>query len=62
MLVMKKQRSKTSQHTEELKAAIDYGIDISMLLDNIKRTPAERIRRHQIALNTVKKLHKAEQI
>ena len=62
MVVKKKQRSETSQHTEELKAAIDYGIDISMLLENLKRTPAERIRRHQIALNTVKKLRKAEQI
>ena len=58
----KKQRAETSQHTEELKVAIDYGIDISMLKENLKRTPAERIRRHQIALNTVKKLRKAEQI
>jgi hypothetical protein len=59
---MKKQKSQTSQHTEQLKVTIDYGIDISMLKDNLKRTPAERIRRHQIALNTVKKLRKAEQI
>jgi hypothetical protein len=37
-------------------------LDIAMLKENLKRTPAERIRRHQIALNTVKKLRKAEQI
>jgi len=37
-------------------------VDIEMLKENLKRTPAERIRRHQIALNTVKKLRKAEQI
>jgi hypothetical protein len=39
-----------------LQAALDYGIDISMLADNLKRTPAERIRRHQIALNTMEML------
>jgi len=37
-------------------------LDIAMLKENLKRTPAERIRRHQIALNTIKKLRKAEQI
>ncbi len=40
----------------------DFGIDISMLIDNIKRTPTERIRRHQIALNTVEKLRKAKHV
>jgi hypothetical protein len=36
--------------------------DISMLIENLKRTPAERIRRHQIALNAVWKLRKAKLI
>jgi len=43
----------------EVQAAIDYGIDISMLIDNINRSFTERIIRHQIALNTVEKLRKA---
>lgn len=44
-----------------VQAAIDYGIDISMLMDNIKRTPAERIRRHQMALAVAEKLRRATQ-
>ncbi|MBW8001926.1 MAG: hypothetical protein FVQ80_07860 [Planctomycetes bacterium] len=48
------------QQSKEIKAAIDYGIDISMLIDNAGRSYAERIRRHQIALNTVEKLRKAK--
>ncbi|MHC4545329.1 MAG: hypothetical protein ACYTDW_15645 [Planctomycetota bacterium] len=43
-------------------AAADYGIDIPMLIDNIARTPAERIRRHQIALETFKALRKAKHV
>lgn len=44
---------------DAIQAARDYGMDVSMLADNLKRTPAERIRRHQIALNTAEKLRKA---
>ena len=49
------------RQTDAIQAAIDYGIDISMLIDNLKRTPAERIRRHQIALNTIEKLSRLRQ-
>jgi hypothetical protein len=34
--------------------------DMQMLKDNLKRSYAERIRRHQIALNTMRKLQKAK--
>jgi hypothetical protein len=44
---------------DAVQAAIDYGIDISMLIDNLRRSPAERIRRHQIALNGLIKAKKA---
>ncbi len=47
---------------KEVRAAIDYGIDIDAIIANLKRTPAERIRRHQIALNTALKLRKAKPI
>jgi len=57
-----KNNSKHFTRTDAIQAAADYGIDISMLIDNLKRTPDERIRRHQIALNTVKSLHKAKAI
>jgi hypothetical protein len=41
-------------------AAVEYGIDVEMLRANLALTPAERFRRHQIALNTVEMLRKAE--
>jgi hypothetical protein len=54
-----KKKSKSSQ-MDPIQAAIDYGIDISMLIDNINRSYAERIKRHQIALNTLEKFRKAK--
>ena len=45
---------------DPIRAAADYGIDISMLIANLARTPAERIRRHQIALETFRILRKAK--
>ena len=37
----------------ELAAARDHGVDIAMLIDNLNRPVWERIRRHQIALDTL---------
>ena len=42
-----------------VRLAIDYGIDVSMLIENVKRSYSERIIRHQIAVDTIEKLHKA---
>ena len=59
----KKGRSKEqSNNRQQANRPELLDLDIEMLKDNLKRTPAERIRRHQIALNTVKKLRKAEKI
>jgi hypothetical protein len=55
----KKPRQINTGQAEEIQAAIDYGIDVSMLMQNISRSYSERIRRHQIALNTAEKLWKA---
>ena len=63
MDAIRKQQDKNIEslgQTDEVRAAIDYGIDIEMLIDNIKRNPSERIRRHQMALNTAEKLRKAK--
>jgi queuine/archaeosine tRNA-ribosyltransferase len=57
-----KNSNKHFTQADAIQAAADYGIDIAMLIDNLKRTPEERIRRHQIALNTVKSLRKAKRI
>ncbi|HEW79729.1 MAG TPA: hypothetical protein ENH34_07195 [Phycisphaerales bacterium] len=62
-MATRKNVSKTGDYRQINKIqAEDFGIDISMLIDNIKRSPTERIRRHQIALNIVEKLRKAKHI
>ena len=62
-MATRKHLSKTGDYRQVNKIqAEDFGVDISMLIDNIKRTPTERIRRHQIALNTVEKLRKTIQL
>jgi hypothetical protein len=56
-------RHKTvSRQTDPVKAAADYGIDVVALIQNLKRIPAERIKRHSIALNTIQKLQKAKHL
>jgi hypothetical protein len=47
---------------DPIRAAADYGIDIPMLIANLARTPAERIRRHQIALETFRALRRAKRV
>jgi hypothetical protein len=51
-----------SRRSDPVRIAADYGIDVSMLADNLKRSVTERIRRHQIALNTAEKLRKAKRL
>jgi len=45
-----------------LRAAAEYGIDIAQLRDNLALSVSERLRRHQIALDTVELLQKARRI
>ena len=47
-------------HGGPIEAAVEYGIDIEQLRDNLALTVAERLRRHQIALDTVEMLRKAK--
>jgi hypothetical protein len=42
-----------------LTRAARYGVDIGLLLDNLRRPISERIRRNQAALNAIKKLRNA---
>lgn len=51
-----------SRQADPIKAAADYGMDISMLADNLNRSVTERIKRHQIALDTAEKLRKAKRL
>lgn len=62
---METRTNKADQVNPELddavRAAREYGIDVAMLIDNLKCSPAERIRRHQIALETMETLQQAQQ-
>jgi hypothetical protein len=51
-----------AEQEDAVRAAREYGIDVAMLIDNLKRSPTERIRRHQIALETMEALQQAQQI
>ena len=46
----------------EIAEAIEFGVDIRMLIDNLKRPVAERIRRLQNALETFNKLQNAKKL
>ena len=45
-----------------IKEAEDYGIDVSQLRDNIKLSPFERLKRHNLALNLVELFQKAKRV
>jgi len=47
---------------DAVQAAAEYGIDVGQLRDNLVLSVAERLRRHQIALNAVEKLRKAKRL
>jgi methylated-DNA-[protein]-cysteine S-methyltransferase len=44
---------------DAVQEAIDYGIDVAAIRDNLALTPTERLHRHQIALNAAEMLQKA---
>ncbi len=46
----------------EIAEAIEFGVDINMLIDNLKRPVAERIKRLQNALDTLNKLQNAKKL
>ncbi|MGB7582274.1 MAG: hypothetical protein WBL85_07515 [Sedimentisphaerales bacterium] len=47
---------------DPVRAAAEFGIDIEALKDNLKLSYGERIRRHQIALNSIEKLRRAKRV
>jgi hypothetical protein len=52
-------RQAQTKPLDAVQEAIDYGIDIAAIRDNLALTPAERLRRHDIALDRVRMLQKA---
>ena len=57
-----RQQKKRPNPRDVVQEAIDYGIDVSALRDNLARTIAERLRRHQIALDRMRMLQKAKRL
>jgi len=55
-------KTKKAKHDTKLQKAADYGIDMQMLKDNLKRSVTERIERHQAALNLVRLFQKAKKL
>jgi hypothetical protein len=55
-------RPKPRKPRDAIQEAIDYGIDVAALRENLARTPAERLRRHQIALDRIRMLQKARHL
>jgi hypothetical protein len=53
------QASRKRRAADAVRQATAYGIDVSLIRDNLARTPAERMRRHEIALATAEMLRKA---
>ena len=48
--------------SKELQQAQRDGIDLQLLWDNMQRPVSERIRRHQIALDTLNQLRRARKL
>jgi len=55
-------RKKQPKPRDAVQEAIAYGIDVAALRDNLALTPAERLRRHEIALHTLEMLQKARRL
>lgn len=49
-----------TQSPDPIREAVDYGIDLSLLRANVALSPAERLRRHQVALDRMRKLQRAK--
>jgi hypothetical protein len=47
---------------DAIREAVEYGIDISLLRANLALSPAERMHRYQIALDTAEMLRKAKRL
>jgi len=45
--------------TDPIERAIWYGIDLTLLSENLRRTPTERLERHRQALEAVEAIRKA---
>jgi len=53
--------SRRKSQTDAWKAAEDYGCDMSLIEDNLRKTPQERLRFHNQALNALLAIREASE-
>jgi len=61
-MLIEHERSKPHEEPlpgDALREAVEYGADISLLRTNLALSPAGRIRRHEMALNRMRRFQKA---
>lgn len=52
---------KKSAESSAIARAQEYGIDLTLLIENLRRSPTERLRRHQAMLEFVEEVRRAAQ-
>lgn len=64
MKIRPEQRKPTAKRVpaDPAREAVECGIDLAMLRDNLALPVAERLRRHDIALTTLEMLRKAKRL
>jgi len=50
---------KKAKHKNSIKKAIDFGIDVTLLYENLKLTPTERVRQNLTMAEAADELRKA---
>lgn len=55
----REERLLNPQHGSKIAEARDFGIDLSQILENLRLTPAERIRANDQAVNSISKFEEA---
>lgn len=56
---MTAERDSSNVQADAWQVAIDYGVDVTMLEPTLRMTPAERLRRHEQALELVRSARQA---
>ena len=59
---MEKPSRENVEESDAIQRAIEYGVDISLLKENLRRTPAERIERLERVLEFMQEVRRAGQV
>ncbi len=59
---MEKSKSQNVEGSDAIQRAIEYGVDITLLEENLKRTPAERIEHLESVIAFLEEIRRAGQL